>query len=196
MKWLLLFAAVFLNVQAADPPTSLTTTDGKTYQRISSVKPDGNAVRIIHQDGAASIPYQNIPEAQRSAFGYNPSAPVKDTAAESAANAAAYDKQLAALAAAERKKADGIAKLKQSYYGGSYYRESQKPYRDEIDRQALATLKSHGFTEPEALAAMARLRAEQAAKPKPKLGPAFTQPRGQLRGSPSIDFKKKGAVEK
>jgi hypothetical protein len=193
MKRLLLLVAVCLNVQADDLPATLTTTDGKTYQRISSIKPDGDAVRIVHQDGAATIPYQNIPEAQLAAFGYDPSVPVKDRAAKSAANAAAYDKQLAALAAAERKKADGIVKLKQSYYGGSYYQESQKPYRDEIDRQALATLKSHGFTEPEALSAMAKLRAEQKANRKPvkKL-----PPQGQLRNGPSIDFKKNKSIKK
>lgn len=91
-------------------------------------------------------------------------------------------------------RAAGIAKLKQNYYGGSFYRESSESYRKEKDAWALGVLKAAGFTEADARAQMAKIRAAESAKPKPKLDPAFTRPQGQLRNGPSIDYKKKGSV--
>lgn len=96
----------------------------------------------------------------------------------------------------EERKAEGVKKLKDNYYGGAYYRERGQGYRDEKDQWALGVLKSAGFTEAEAKAKMAAIRQDEASKPKPKPDPIFTRGEGLQRGSPSLDIRKKGAVKK
>jgi len=41
----------------------ITTTDGKTYRQVEIEKVEPDALRIMHADGAARIPYEKLPEA-------------------------------------------------------------------------------------------------------------------------------------
>jgi beta-glucanase (GH16 family) len=63
-----LFAALLLPILAED----WTTTDGKTYQQVTVVKTDDDAVTILDQDGGALVPLSTLPPDLQQRFHYDP----------------------------------------------------------------------------------------------------------------------------
>jgi hypothetical protein len=94
MKRSVLFAALLLSVLPASAAPknygTITTRDGKSFYqcKVMRVYPDG--VSFTHRDGAAKIPFAELPENLRSEFRYDPKAETE------------YQKEQAALRKAEQ----------------------------------------------------------------------------------------------
>jgi len=91
-----LFAALLQPIQAED----WTTTDGKTYQQVTVVKTEDDAVTILDADGGALVPLSSLPPNLQQRFHYDPEK-AKIAAAQRQA-----DDQANTQAIAEAKKAE------------------------------------------------------------------------------------------
>lgn len=107
----ILLAVLFTAAVAED----ITTTDGRTYTAatITKVEPDG--IRIIHESGAAKIPFTKLPPDLQKKHGYDPTKAVEFKQAEDAALAAqeaVLDKELGAQASTKSQDQDQTKKFK------------------------------------------------------------------------------------
>jgi hypothetical protein len=51
---------------------SVTTTDGKTYQKVEVVSQDAIGIKIKHEGGIARLAFDKLPEELQTRFGYDP----------------------------------------------------------------------------------------------------------------------------
>lgn len=201
MKTIAIIFWIICGFAVAGHPESVTTLDGKTYQGISSVKPAGNAVRIVHQDGSVTIPYAQIPESLWVDLGYDPAAAAaQDQRDAAAAREAArnYQKSLAAAAKSAARaevitarKQKALAKLKASRFGGASYWRATRDARVNQRGSAVNSLANAGYTYAEAGKIVQSLidagKSDQHPDPLPsKPVPAeFLRPQGVLRNVPA-----------
>ncbi len=93
--FLIIWMALFKVVLAED----WTTTDGKTYQQVTVVKVDDDAVTILDQEGGALVPLAQLPPDLQQRFHYDPekakiAAARRQAEDQASSQAVAQDKKL------------------------------------------------------------------------------------------------------
>ncbi len=72
LLFLVLFIASTLSVFAEDTIDSITTTDGMVYKSVTIMSTDPAGIHIVHEGGAASIPFSKLPVDIQKKYNYDP----------------------------------------------------------------------------------------------------------------------------
>jgi hypothetical protein len=169
--------------------TTLTTLDGRSYHGIASIKAFPNKLRIIHESGAVTLRFDQLPEEIRERFGYDPEQAAAADRADAAAAARqaellrAEDAQLAAIQAPRLKKSQALQQVRDTGYGTADYWKKDRDFRLIIRGKSLKILRAAGYREDEALAALKSIETPNRTIPEQYRKP--TAIHGQLRGVPS-----------
>lgn len=124
----------------------IITTDGKFYKSCSVTQVEPDALRIMHSDGAARIPYEKLPSALQKQY-FDPDkvaayreqvAAAKKAADEAAAAKAEEERRQRAIAAAQ---AEEQRQLEQDARQREIQAQQQKEEADKVTAQAAETLR-------------------------------------------------------
>jgi len=126
----LIFLFLWLVAQAGFA-LEITTTDGKIYSRCEIVKVEPDALRIIHADGAARIPYEKLPASLQKQY-FDPAK------VEAYRQQVAEAQQAAAIRAAEvqRQQAEAAARAEEARAQQTVERQHEEEEQQAADQRA------------------------------------------------------------
>lgn len=81
MRTITLILSLLLTISVCSA-LDITTRKGVTYKQVTVTKVDPDGIRIRHADGAATIPFANLPEALQRQYNYDPAKVARDAQAQ------------------------------------------------------------------------------------------------------------------
>ena len=137
--------------------TRLETTGGRVYEEIRSVKVTPSGIRFLHRDGAASVRFEDMPEATRARFPWDPAAAAAFDAKQAAAEKASAV-EAGKMEAAESRRREAWRYLAGHAYKDDSFVSERGPDRLVRDRQSLSRLMAAGYDSAGAAVALAEIK--------------------------------------
>lgn len=177
----------FPEMEAEPPglPERLTTLAGRTYEEVSLVRATPSGLSLRHKDGVATVRFDDLDEAVRAAYGYDPEAAARHDREQAEANARRWALEAAEDAAAAREggaKAKARAEVAERIGNRGYW---TAPHNWKVVRRsnAMVILTEAGYTEEEAAAYVETVIRNN---PQPAHVPSAADPPLRLRPAPNV----------